>query len=127
MKKTAVISSIISALVIISICVSSEIGINKEEQGDKYRTHFALTHTKRVGGLMPYNVKSDLIIDISEEYLLSINDSCITYDELVSEIGEPSGTVGSGIIRDYWRIGENKYAVCLTFGDKPYFEIWNNK
>lgn len=124
-KNKIIILSVISVLVIcvISIFVINKVNIFKVEQAEKenkYETHIASTHTERVGGLIPYNVKSDLIIDIPEEYFLDFNDSDMTYDELISEIGEPSGSVGSGIVRDYWRIGEDKYAVLWV-----KFEIWN--
>ena len=126
---------ILSIIFVIFICILSVFVINKnnlnsinsEEQEDLYETHMASTHTERVGGLIPYNVRSDLIIDIPEEYFLDINDSDMTYDELVSEIGEPSGMVGSGIVRDYWRIDEDKYAVCIAMGSNLYFEIWNGQ
>lgn len=88
-----------------------------------FKTYTASTPTQRVGGLIPYNVKSDLIIEIPEEYFLNL-DSTMTYDKLISEIGEPSGTVGSGIARDYWRIGEDRYAVCTFFGNGLHFDIW---
>lgn len=51
---------------------------------------------------------------------MDFNNNDMTYEDLVSEIGEPSGTVGSGIVRDYWRIGEDKYAVLWI-----EFEIWH--
>lgn len=121
-KKKIIILSIISALIIciISIFIIFVVSINK---GYKYERHIALTRTDRVGGLIAYNINSDFIIDVPEEYFLNINDSDMTYDELVSEIGEPSGTIGSGIVRDYWRIGEDKYAVCVPFPDTLYFYI----
>lgn len=126
-RKKVLYLSVILVLVIciISAFIISNVNIDKEE--NKFQTHIAFTHTQKVGGLIPYHVKSNCIIALSEEYFLNINDSDMTYDELVSEIGEPNGTVGSGIIRHYWRIGENKYAVCLNWGDTLYFEIWNKK
>lgn len=93
---------------------------NKDSKQDKFGKHKAVARTKRVGGLIAYNIKSDLINEIPEEYFLNL-DKDITYEELVSEIGEPSGTIGSGMVRYYWRIGENKYAVWEMSG---YFEIW---
>lgn len=73
--------------------------------------------------MIPYNIKFDLINEIPEDYFFNL-DSDMTYDELVSEIGEPSGTVGSGIVRWYWRIGEDKYVVCNMGMEHLYFEIW---
>lgn len=97
--------------------------IKKEDNKNKFKTHVAATTTKRVGGLIPYNIKSDLINEIPEDYFFNL-DSDMTYDELVSEIGEPSGTVGSGIVRWYWRIEEDKYVVCNMGMEHLYFEIW---
>lgn len=97
--------------------------IEKEDNKNKFKTHVAATTTKRVGGLIPYNIKSDLINEIPEDYFFNL-DSDMTYDELVSEIGEPNGTVGSGIVRWYWRIGEDKYVVCNMGMEHLYFEIW---
>lgn len=95
---------------------------NTNKQG-KFEKHKAKSTTQRVGGLIPYNIKSDLINEIPEEYFLNL-DKNMTYEELISEIGEPSGTVGSGIVRDYWRIDENKYAACQISG-YLHFEIWS--
>ena len=64
-----------------------------------------------------------MINEIPEEYFLTL-DSNMTYEDLILEIGEPSGTVGSGLVRDYWRIDEDKYAVCLPSADNLHFEIW---
>lgn len=97
--------------------------INKEDNKNKFKTHVATTSTKRVGGLIAYNIRCDLINEIPEDYFLNL-DSDMTYDELISEIGEPSGTVGSGIVRWYWRIGEDKYAVCDIRMEHLHFEIW---
>lgn len=85
-----------------------------------FSSHPALTKTERVGGLIPYNIQSDEIKEIPEEYFDELND--MSYDEIVKRIGEPSGTVGSGIVRDYWRIGEDRYAVWWEG-----FEIWNGE
>ncbi len=85
------------------------------------------TRTDRVGGMIPYNIKSDSILDIPESYFLDVNNRNMTYKELVAEIGEPSGTVGSGIVRDYWRIGKDKYAVCIVGAEKQIFEIWDGQ
>lgn len=102
---------------------SADDNIGKEDNKNKFKTHVATTPTKRVGGLIPYNIKSDLINEIPEDYFFNL-DSDMTYDELVSEIGEPNGTVGSGIVRWYWRIGEDKYVVCNMGMEHLYFEIW---
>lgn len=91
-----------------------------------FKTHPASTSTRRVGGLIPYNIKSDLILEIPEDYFQNLN-STMTYDELISEIGEPSGVVGSGIVREYWRIDEDRYAVCEFFGNFLHFDIWKGE
>lgn len=97
--------------------------IEKEGNKNKFKTRKATTTTERVGGLIPYGMTSDLINEIPEDYFLNL-DSDMTYDELVSEIGYPNGTVGSGIVRWYWRIGEDKYAVCDIRMEHLHFEIW---
>lgn len=94
--------------------------ISKLNYRGGFYSHPALTQTVRVGGLIAYNIRSDEIIDIPEEYFDKLAD--MSYEEIVAEIGEPSGTVGSGIVRDYWRIGEDKYAV-YWYG----FEIWSGE
>ena len=121
MKKTAILPSVVSGFI---ICIKSIFAVNGTQEM-KYKRHFTFTGTGRVGGLIP-NVQSDSIIDVSEDYLLSLNGCDITYEELVSELGEPSGTVGSGIIRYYWRIDKDKYAVCSNWIRAPFthFEIW---
>ena len=121
MKKRVIISSVVS---VFAICIVSLFALNGK-QGTKYKRHFTFTGTTRVGGLIP-NVQSNSIVDVSEEYLLSLNGSNMTYEELVSELGQPSGTVGSGRVRDYWRIGKQKYAVCTNLIGTPFlhFEIW---
>ena len=93
------------------------------EKKDKFGKHKANSTTTKVGGLIAYNIKSDLINEIPEEYFLTL-DSNMTYENLILEIGEPSGTVGSGLVRDYWRIDEDKYAVCLPSANNLHFEIW---
>ena len=64
------------------------------------------------------------------DYFLNI-DKNMTYSELIDKIGEPSGTVGSGIVRDYWRIGEDKYAVAYwSYGEDDKnlgFEMWTGE
>ena len=121
MKKRVIISSGLSVFIICIVAIVAIYG----NQGTKYKRHFTLSGTTRVGGLIP-NVQSNSIVDVSEEYLLSLNGSNMTYEELVSELGEPSGTVGSGRMRDYWRIGKDKYAVCTNLTGTPFlhFEIW---
>ena len=118
MKRMIILSSIF-ALLLISITA-----VNSGQQ-NHYPTRFAFTRTKNVGGLMPYNINSDRIVAVPEDYFRHVNESSLTYDEVVSAIGEPSGMVGSGIVRNYWRIGENQYAVCQIYNNKLYFEIWN--
>lgn len=90
----------------------------KLSESIRFSSHPALAQTERVGGMIPYNIQSDDIIEIPEEYFDELDG--MSYDEIVKKIGKPNGTVGSGIVRDYWRIGEDKYAVWW-YG----FEIWN--
>ncbi len=118
MKKRLVLSGIFAVLLLSVTAI-------RGGQQSHCPTRFALTRTDRVGGLIPYNIHSDRIVAVPEDYFRHVNESAVTYDEVVSAIGEPSGMVGSGIVRNYWRIGENKYAVCHVYHNKPYFEIWN--
>lgn len=110
-------------LVILAIVIIITI-TNKKYDSGEFKSHKAVTRTERVGGLIAYNIRSDDILEIPEEYFTSL-DKNMTYDELVAEIGEPSGTVGSGIVRDYWRIGENKYATVAVLGGCLLIEIWS--
>ncbi len=88
---------------------------------------FVPSRTLRVGGMIAF-VRSDSIIDISEDEFLTLAKES-SYDEIVSKMGKPSGQVGSGIVRDYWRIGENKYGVVNYFGSKTRGipEIWTGE
>ena len=88
---------------------------------------FYPSHTLRVGGLIAF-ADSDLIIRMSDDDFLELAKGR-SYDELVSELGKPSGTVGSGIVRYYWRIGENKYGVVNYCGSKTVGipEIWTGE
>lgn len=113
MRKKGIIIGILLASIVCVILISTH--------------NMDTRRTERVGGLIPYNINSDSILDIPEEYFLDVNNSDMTYEELVAEIGEPSGMVGSGIVRDYWRIGEDKYAVCFVGAGKPMFEIWDGQ
>ncbi|MBQ8924072.1 MAG: hypothetical protein IJ053_04685 [Lachnospiraceae bacterium] len=118
-------------LLVVVLALTLVCGCLKNSKDDnKFETHEAKTATERVGGLIAYNKNSDLIIDIPEDYFLNI-DKDMTYSELIAEIGEPSGTVGSGIVRDYWRIDEDKYAVAYwSYGEDDKnlgFEMWTGE
>ena len=122
-KNKVIIVSVISFLTIgvISVLIFYIASINKEEQvakENKYETHTPSTPTVTVGGQYPYVKYSDLIIDIPEESFLNFNkrNHSVTWNDVVSEFGEPSGNWGNGIVRDYWRIGEDRYAVCDCIG-----------
>ena len=70
-----------------------------------------------------YDVRSDFIINMPEDYILELSKSAPAYDEVVEELGEPSGKYGFGLCRAYWRIGERKYAEYVFMGDAPFLEI----
>ena len=70
-----------------------------------------------------YEVRSDLIINIPEDHIRELGKSCHTYEEVVEELGEPSGMFGSGIVRAYWRIGEKKYAEYRFLGETSALDI----
>ena len=72
---------------------------------------------------MVYDVRSDFIINMPENYILELSKSCPAYDEVVEKPGEPSGKYGFGLCRAYWRIGERKYAEYVFMGDAPFLEI----
>ena len=70
-----------------------------------------------------YDVRSDLIINIPEDYIHELSESCPTYDEVVEKLGKPNGKYGFGLCRAYWRIGERKYAEYVFMGNAPFLEI----
>ena len=74
-----------------------------------------------------YDVRSDLIINIPEDYIRELSESRPTYEEVVNKLGKPSGNTGSGICRAYWRIGERKYAEYSFLGDASSLEIFEFK
>lgn len=71
--------------------------------------------------LEEYKIKSSIVLlglsaiyyDIerpdyySLDYFCNI-DGTYTYQRIINEIGEPNGTFGSGIVRDYWKV-DDKY------------------
>lgn len=75
-----------------------------------------------IGGFT-FVTRNDLIINIPEDYIRKLSESCPTYDEVVEKLGEPGIQIGSGICRACWRIGERKYAEYVFMGDAPYMEI----
>lgn len=102
---------ILSATILSGLLIFILITLYQNRSRTLYSVHPALTRTTRVGGLLAYNIRLDDIIDIPESFFDAYNHDPCDYDTLVGMIGEPSGTIGSGIVREYWRIGENKYAV----------------
>ena len=122
MKKKTVLAIVMGTTLLVLLALFVYFFPGK--QGN-YRTHRAITRTTKVSGLFAYNIRSDYIIEIPEEYFYGkVVHGNISWDELVAEIGEPSGTIGSGFVRKYWRIGENKYAVMNLGG---IFEITSRK
>ncbi len=122
-KKLIVI--ILIAIAVVSIIVSALLyqTRNKGTVGNLHITaHGALSRTTKVDGLMAYNITSDDILDIPVSYFTEIATD-LTYGDLIKEIGEPSGTIGFGIVRVYWRIGEKKYAVLMPETNSLLFEI----
>lgn len=49
----------------------------------------------------------------SLEYFRNLDDS-YTYYDVLNDIGEPNGGIGSGIVREYWQV-EDKY-ILLRYG-----------
>ena len=64
----------------------------------------------QVGGLMATieNPKANIRLDYFENL-----EKNITYDELVKDIGEPTGNRGSGLIRPYYAIEDDIYVIML--------------
>lgn len=113
-KKLIIAGSALLVLVIAAVTVYFSMTTKAER---KFGTHKAQSSTMEVIGGLVYNVRSDRIIDIPDEYILSLNKEAHTFDEIKEILGEPSGYYGSGIVRAYWRIGERRYAVCAFLGD----------
>ena len=88
----------------------------------RFGVTFPKSSTRDVIGVV-YDVRSDLIINIPEDYILELAESAPTYEEVVDKLGEPCGQYGFGICRAYWRIGERKYAEYVFMGDAPFLEI----
>lgn len=75
MKRMLVLLSAFAVLVISITAIRSG-------QQNYYPTRFSFTRTKTVGGLMPYNINSDWIVSVPEDYFLHVNNSDMTYEEL---------------------------------------------
>lgn len=118
MKKIIMAGSLITMILLSIICLW-------ESPTKKSKIRPAGRRTVWVAGLLAYNVDSDIILEVPEEYFLTL-DPATSYDEVVSQIGKPSGTIGSGFVRDYWRIGKNTYAVCMWGYERVSCEIENN-
>ena len=84
----------------------------------KFGVSIPKTSTTDVIGMV-YDVRSDLIINIPDDYINELSESAPSYDEVVEKLGKPSGQYGFGICRAYWRIGERKYAEYVFMGDAP--------
>ncbi len=119
------IVTIFIAIAVISIMVPTLIyqAKNKETVGSLHiTTHEALSRTTKVGGLMAYDIVFDNILNIPASYFTEKAPD-LTYEDLIEEIGEPNGTIGFGIVREYWRIGEKKYAVLMSGTNHLFFTI----
>lgn len=113
-RKLIIAGSAVMVLAVAAVVVFFSMTTRAER---KFGTHKAQASSMEVIGGFVYNVRSDRIIDIPDEYILSINKEAHTFDEIKEILGEPSGYFGSGIVRAYWRIGERRFAVCAFLGD----------
>ncbi|MBO4867557.1 MAG: hypothetical protein J5582_13525 [Ruminococcus sp.] len=107
---------------ILFICGIVYIFANTTKAERKFGVTIPKESTHEVMGFV-YDVRSDLIINIPEDYIRELSESRPTYEEIVNKLGKPSGQYGFGICRAYWRIGERKYAEYVFMGDAPYLEI----
>ncbi len=89
----------------------------------KFGVRIPKSSSQEVIGGFTFVTRNDLIINIPEDYIRELSESCPTYDEVVEKLGEPGIQTGSGICRACWRIGERKYAEYVFMGDAPYLEI----
>lgn len=129
-KKKISRNKILIVVIFIAIAVASIITSvliyqtrNKGTVGNLHiTTHGALSRTTKVDGLIAYNIASDDILDIPASYFTEKAPD-LTYEDLIGEIGEPSGIIGFGIVREYWRIGEKKYAVLMAGTNSLFFTI----
>ncbi|MDE6687211.1 MAG: hypothetical protein K2K17_07840 [Lachnospiraceae bacterium] len=62
--------------------------------------------------------------DIELEYFYDL-DNTSTYEQILEEIGEPNGQVGSGIVYKYYEIDDNLYVVIYFYGseNKPFDRV----
>ncbi|MBQ8966304.1 hypothetical protein [Ruminococcus sp.] len=118
-KKIKITAGIISALIILAVIAFFALTTKAER---RFGMTVPKSPTTDVIGTV-YDVRSDFIINMPEDYILDLSKSAPTYDEVVEELGEPSGKYGFGICRAYWRIGERKYAEYVFMGDAPFLEI----
>ena len=118
-KKIRITVGIIAALIVAAVIAFFALTTKAER---RFGVAFPESATTDVIGAV-YHVRSDLIINIPEDYIRKLSESSPTYDEVVEELGEPSGKYGFGLCRAYWRIGERKYAEYVFMGDAPYLEI----
>ena len=118
-KKIKITAGIISALIILAVIAFFALTTKAER---RFGMTVPKSPTTDVIGTV-YDVRSDFIINMPEDYILDLSKSAPTYEEVVEELGEPSGKYGFGICRAYWRIGERKYAEYVFMGDAPFLEI----
>lgn len=62
--------------------------------------------------------------DIELEYFYEL-DNTSTYEQILEEIGEPNGQVGSGIVYKYYEIDDNLYVIIDFSGseNKPFDRV----
>ena len=118
-KRMKITGCVILALVIAAVIAFFALTTKAER---RFGVTFPKSSTADVIGVV-YDVRSDLIINIPEDYILELAESAPTYEEVVDKLGEPGGQYGFGICRAYWRIGERKYAEYVFMGDAPFLEI----
>ena len=68
--------------------------------------------------------EQSLYRDIKLEYFYELNETS-TYEQILEEIGEPNGQVGSGMIYKYYEIDNNLYvsSLFLSSENKVYDKI----
>ena len=65
-------------------------------------------------------------IHIMTNHTLRDLDMAQSVDEVEKILGKPNGSMGSGVVRIFWRVGEDKYLVLMLGGRYPIYELYVN-
>lgn len=65
-------------------------------------------------------------IHIMTNHTLRDLDMAQSVDEVEKILGKPNGSMGSGVVHIFWRVGEDKYLVLMPGGRYPIYELYVN-